>query len=130
MPFQFKLNLDSELSGLLSDYQIIIPSCVLSELKHLKHQEKFGISALKLALTKPQPEWYIDIESKILKPEDNVIDPGDESKTDDLLIQIAKTINGIVVTNDKNLMRQLNDLGVQTISLRAKKYLKLNTFFN
>ena len=61
VPFKFKLNLDSELKRLFGDYQIIIPSCVLNELKRLSTREKFGAIAYELAQSKSAPGWYIEL---------------------------------------------------------------------
>lgn len=126
MPFQFKLNLDSELLRLLGGYEIIIPSSVLTEVHTLSHHEKFGSEALKLARSKPSPAWYQNLEAKLLGFNDREKKNNKKLTVDDELILIAKKLNGIVVTNDKVLLKKLHDLGVRTISMRAKKYLKLN----
>ena len=135
MPFQFKLNLDSELIRLFGDYQLIVPSCVLSEVRKLQSSEKFGASALKLALKKPAPAWYKTFETQLLHARNKPKEIKDEkngrikeSEVDDEILQIAKALNGIVVTNDKTLMRKLQAHGVSTISLRGGKYLKLNSY--
>ena len=127
LPFQFKLNLDSELSRLIGVYELVIPSCVLSEIHRLHNTEKFGTLALKLALSRPQPDWYLKLETEILTDQasDDVFP--ELNKTDSNIIKIAKAISGIVVTNDKILLRLLHENDVQTISLRARKYLKLNS---
>ena len=129
LPFQFKLNLDSELNRLLGDYQIIIPRCIYRELHRLKDKEKFGHFALKLAKKKKPPVWYQTFEKEFLiKLERERKNRGlDRISIDTELLQIAKAVNGIVLTNDSGLLKDLKDLGLQTISLRAKKYLKLNT---
>ena len=130
MPFQFNLNLDSELSRLFGDYEIIIPRCIISELRGLATTKKFGSSALKLALTKKQPQWYLDFESELNSRLDKTSELPEKNRTDNLLIAIAKGIKAIVVTNDKLLLGQLYTEGVRTISLYGKKYLKLNEQFN
>ena len=130
MPFQFNLNLDSEFSRLFGDYEIIIPQCIISELRGLARTEKFGSSALQLALNKSQPHWYSDFESELNSRLDDTPELPEKNKTDQLLIKIAKEINGIVVTNDKALLSQLYAEGIRTISLYGKKYLKLNEQYN
>ena len=127
MPFQFKLNLDSELTRLLGEYQVIIPSCVISEIRRLESKEKFGSSALKLALSKPQPNWYQEFEAKLSEEPNTIRTPSGFSQTDREIIKIAKAISGIVVTSDRSLLEQLHANGITTISLRARKYLRLNS---
>jgi rRNA-processing protein FCF1 len=126
MPFQFKLNLDSELLRLLGEFEIIIPSCVLNEVHTLSHHEKFGSEALKLARSKPSPPWYKILEANLLEANHGEKKNNNKLTVDAELILIAKKLNGIVVTNDKVLLKKLHDMGVRTISMRAKKYLKLN----
>ncbi len=127
MPFQFKLNLDSELSRLLGEYEIIIPTCILTELRALRDTEKFGKPALDLALSKPQPKWYSDLEAHLLEHPTIAHVRGAEEKTDNILLHIAQELNAIVVTNDKILLKRLKENKLQTISMRGKKYLKLNS---
>jgi rRNA-processing protein FCF1 len=126
MPFQFKLNLDSELMRLLGDYELIIPTCVLSEARGLANSEKFGKSALKLALSKTQPDWFQEIEPEIPDIDSNKSEPSTTFEVDKRILDIAIKLNAIVVTNDKEFLKQLKAAGVQTISLRGRKYLKLN----
>jgi rRNA-processing protein FCF1 len=102
---------------------------VLSEVQALQNDEKHGTSAYKLALSKPQPRWYKILEAKLLKK------LGISSKhaekriihTDDLLIKIASELECPVVTSDKRLIQKLHASGINTISLRGKKYLKLSS---
>ncbi|WP_455391685.1 type II toxin-antitoxin system VapC family toxin [[Eubacterium] cellulosolvens] len=129
LPFQFKLNLDSELTRLFGDYEIIIPSCVLSELQRLRSTEKFGMMALKLAKSKPQPDWYMNLEPEIVSAHELGDSYPGLNKTDSTIIIIAKAISGIVVTCDKILLQHLHEAGVQSVSLRGKKYLKLNSLY-
>ena len=129
MPFQFKLNLDSELSRLLGVYEIIIPTCVLSEASSLERHEKFGKPALKLALSKIQPRWYKDLEAELDTKQDSELgSTGDRgiSSVDRVILTIALAIKGIVVTNDKIFLKELKAHGVRTISLKGRKYLKFN----
>lgn len=127
LPFQFKLNLDSELVRIFGTYELVIPRCVLSEIQRLHKTEKFGTLALKLAQSRPTPKWYSDLEAELMAAQDfNEPFPG-LNKTDSAIIKIAKAISGIVVTCDKELLHHLHEHGVQTISLRQKKYLKLNS---
>jgi rRNA-processing protein FCF1 len=127
LPFQFKLNLDSELIRIFGTYELVIPSCILSEVQRIQSTEKFGNLALKLARSKPIPDWYSNLEAEILAEKETSDPFPGLNKTDSNIIRIAVAISGIVVTCDKVLLRHLHDHGVQTISLRQKKYLKLNS---
>jgi rRNA-processing protein FCF1 len=128
MPFQFKINLDSEFSRLFGEYEIIIPSCVLSELQGLRRSEKFGTSALKLALSKTPPKWYQDFEAELFQKLNNQgIKTGKDLPVDIQILELAKALSGFVVTNDKVLLKKLHANDIRTISLRSRKYLKLNS---
>ena len=126
LPFQFKLNLDSELKRLLGTYELVIPTCVFSELYGLSTSQKFGTLALSLAKKISQPEWYLAFEVELLKQHENVFDTKDTSKTDSIILRLAKALSAIVVTSDKLLLKLLRKSDIQTITLRARKYLVLN----
>ena len=126
LPFQFKLNLDSELKRLLGVYELIIPTCVFSELYGLSTSQKYGTLALSLAKKISQPEWYLAFETELLKQHNNVFDTKDAIKTDSIILRLAKALSAIVVTSDKLLLKLLRDSSIRTITLRARKYLVLN----
>jgi rRNA-processing protein FCF1 len=127
MPFQFKLNLDSQLEELLGDYQIIIPHCVFNELRRLEKTEKFGTFALRLAGKKTPPEWYLTFEKEFIAKLELENTKSGDITIDTELLRIAMALNGIVLTNDRELQKTLRAHGLRTISLRARKYLKLNS---
>ncbi|MCD6370244.1 MAG: twitching motility protein PilT [Thermoplasmata archaeon] len=87
MPFQYNLNLDSELTRLLGDYEVYVPSCVLGELRKLSKRRWEAKAALQLA------EKYTIVEVKNL---------GDKG-----VIEAAKKLKAVVVTNDKALRIKL-----------------------
>ena len=123
IPFEFNINIDSELLRLFGDYQIVIPSCVFSELKRLSRTQKYGKMALDLAETKAQPKWYKDFEPDFLLELKKLPRRYDENPIDNQILEIAIELNGIVLTNDRNFLNKLEIAGVKTISLRKKKYL-------
>ena len=47
----------------------------------------------------------------------------DEKNADDSIIDLAKKINSVVVTNDRQLRNKLKDIPIPVIFLRAKKKL-------
>ncbi len=105
MPFQFKINLDSELRRLLGDLDVIVPSSVMGELRKLTDTNRNAKAALALA------EKYAIVEV--------------EGSGDDSLIQLANEIKGIVVTNDKKLIERLKESKIPVIFLRSRTHLVL-----
>jgi rRNA-processing protein FCF1 len=102
--FEFKIDLEDELTNLLGTYEILIPSSVLNELKNLKDRD--ARSALDFALR------YKVIET--------------EKKGDESIFALAKELNAVVVTNDRVLRKRLKDNGLKVIYLRQKSYLALD----
>jgi rRNA-processing protein FCF1 len=123
IPFEFKINLDSELKRLFGEYEIVIPTCVLKEIRRLSNTERFGKMALCLAEKISQPNWYLDIEMKLLNELTEKPQIYDENPIDNQILEIAKNINGIVLSNDRDFLKKLTANDVKTISLRKKKYL-------
>ena len=111
MVFEFSINLEEELTRLLGSYHIGIPTAVVSELKLL---EKHGKGAKKQKA----------IAALTFITRYNIID-SKGSTTDDAIVEVAKRIDGIVVTNDKELKRRLKVLDVPVIFLRKKQQLVL-----
>lgn len=104
MQFEFKIDLEGELFRILGAYEILIPSAVLNELKKIK--DKHAMPALKLA------EGYRVIVS--------------EKKGDESILSLAKEIDAVVVTNDRDLRKRLKENGLRAIYLRQKSYLAMD----
>ncbi|MDI6707615.1 MAG: twitching motility protein PilT [Candidatus Thermoplasmatota archaeon] len=102
--FQFKLNLEKELDRLLGKYEILVPTCVIQELKKLR--AKHAKSALKLA------ERYIKTELN--------------GKVDNAILELAKEGNIVVATNDRALRKKLRANKIPVVFLRARKKLELD----
>lgn len=101
MPFQFNINLDDELERLFGDVgSTYVPSSVLQELKGLGKK-----GPLKLS------EKYksIDVEKK-----------GDEG-----VLEAAERLDGVIVTNDKDLKKRALDRKIPVAYLRSKSHLEL-----
>ncbi|UCH89144.1 MAG: twitching motility protein PilT [Thermoplasmata archaeon] len=109
MPFQFKLNLDSELTRLLGQYEIIIPSSVIAELENLYRE-------------KQKPRWIKSALSLAKKYQIEHVN----GSGDDAICKAAQESNAIVVTNDKALKKRLKSRGVRTIWLKSKTHLVLD----
>ncbi len=85
IPFKFGVDLEKELSRLLGSCRIVVPSSVIKELKNLADHD----AKAPLALA----QRYETIQN--------------EGNGDDAILKMAKKMNGIVVTNDKDLKKRL-----------------------
>ena len=103
MPFEFKINVDLELQGLLGDYEAYVPGPAIGELKRSK--SKFANVALKLAGKYKRYETAIQ---------------GDEG-----IIAAAIDLNAYVVTNDALMRAKLRRAGIKCIFLRSRSHLFL-----
>ncbi len=126
IPFEFKINIDVELKRIMGDYQIIIPKCVFREVQRLSKTERFGKSALHLAKIKAPPSWYDEFEKELLMNISGKPPKYDDNPIDNQILEIAKELNAVILTNDRFFLKILNKNGIRTISLRKKKYLKPN----
>jgi rRNA-processing protein FCF1 len=110
MLFEYNINLNDELKRLLGNYKILIPKTIYNELKYLseKGKENKRLKA-KPALNLIKNYYLIDAEGK----------------PDDSLIILAKKYNGIILTNDKNLRKNIKKNSLKTIYLRNKSKLVL-----
>lgn len=111
MLFEFQINLEDELTRLIGRYDIIIPRPIIDELtilsKHGKGKKRiYAKASLKLI------ERYKVVDSE-------------EKNGDDSVFSLAQHLNGIVVTNDKELKIRLKNISMPVVFLRAKKKLVL-----
>jgi len=104
MPFESKLNLDLELSRLLGNCEMYIPSSVLGELRRSK--SKHARAALTLS------RKYPVVETPMLG--------------DDGVIDVARRMDAFVVTNDALLRSRLRKQGLKTIFLRSNNHLEID----
>jgi hypothetical protein len=109
MPFEFRIDLEKELSRLLGSYRVLVPKTVVRELKRLSRSNRKAKASLKLI------ERFEVIESN---------KEGDES-----ILEVAEKTNGIVITNDRELKNRLKEMSVGVIFLRAKKKLVMESFY-
>ncbi len=98
MPFQYKLNIDVELTRLLGSYELYVPSCVLGELERVAKRRWEARAALQMA----QRYRVIEVQSR-----------GDAG-----VIEAAKKLNAAVVTNDKALRIRLMKDGIRVIFMK------------
>lgn len=105
MPFQFGVNLDLELERLFGSFEILVPSPVVRELTSLAPKNRIARSALRLA------RKYKTVES--------------EGQTDKVLVDLAKDLHAVVVSNDKLVIRSLEREGLPYVRLRSRSHLIL-----
>ena len=111
MLFEFSIDLEDELTRLLGKFRIIVPSPIVEELKLLSEKGK----GKKKLIAKPSLELIKKYE--IVNAEGN---------GDDAVLMLAKKLNGIVITNDRELRKRVKESSLQTIYLRGKSRLVLD----
>ena len=99
MPFDFSINIDSELARLLGSYEIVVPRPILGELKKLAERSASAKAAASLARAK-----------KIIETDS----AGDES-----VIEAAEKNAAIILTNDSELIGIATSKGIKVIRMRG-----------
>ncbi|HEC95002.1 MAG TPA: hypothetical protein ENI45_03445 [Thermoplasmatales archaeon] len=111
--FEQTFDLEGAILRTVGRYEIIIPKAVVQELKVLSTAGKGATKRwAKAALT------YIKKKGFRIEDEDN-------EEVDNSLITLAKKLNGVVATNDKELKKRLREKGIPTLFLRERKRLML-----
>ena len=110
VPFQFNVDIITELEKILPSYKLTTPSFVINELKGLKNNNKGKIRlnanlALKLANSSK-----IEIKDISLLENETV---------DDALLRVSE----VLATNDIELKNRAKDKGITVVYLRQKKYI-------
>ena len=112
VPFQFNVDIITELEKLLPSYKLTTPSFVINELKGLKRNSKGKVRlnanlALKLANSSK-----IEIKDISLLENETV---------DDALLRVSE----VLATNDIELKNRAKDKGITVAYLRQKKYIAI-----
>ena len=110
VPFQFNVDIITELEKILPSYKLTTPSFVINELKGLKKNNKGKIRlnanlALKLANSSK-----IEIKDISLLENETV---------DDALLRVSE----VLATNDIELKNRAKNKGITVVYLRQKKYI-------
>ena len=110
VPFQFNVDIITELENKLPSYKLTTPSFVINELKGLKKNSKGKIRlnanlALKLANSSK-----VEIKDISLLENETV---------DDALLRVSE----VLATNDIELKRRAKDKGITVAYLRQKRYI-------
>ena len=113
VPFQFNVDVITELENTLPSYKLTTPSFVINELKGLKNNNKGKIRlnanlALKLANSSK-----IEIKDISLLENETV---------DDALLRVSE----VLATNDIELKNRAKDKGITVVYLRQKNYIAID----
>ena len=110
VPFQFNVDIITELENLLPSYKLTTPSFVINELKGLKNNNK-GKTRLNANLAlKLANSSKIEIKDISLLENETV---------DDALLRVSE----VLATNDIELKRRAKDKGITVAYLRQKRYI-------
>ncbi|MFH0815603.1 MAG: twitching motility protein PilT [Methanobacteriota archaeon] len=104
MPFQFKFNLDSELTRLLGSYTILVPESVVGELVNLSKRIPEARAALGLAR---RCECITVVASN----------------PDEALITLARDRKAYVLTNDVGLITLLKKARIPIVRMKGRNHL-------
>ena len=113
VPFQFNVDIITELEKLLPSYKLTTPSFVINELKGLKKNNKGKIrlnANLALMLANSSKVEIKDIS--LLENE----------TVDDALLRVSE----VLATNDVELKNRAKDKGITVAYLRQKKYIAVD----
>ena len=113
VPFQFNVDIITELEKVLPSYKLTTPSFVINELKGLKKNNKGKVRlnanlALKLANSSK-----VEIKDISLLENETV---------DDALLRVSE----VLATNDIELKKRAKDKGITVAYLRQKKYIAID----
>ena len=113
VPFQFNVDIITELEKLLPSYKLTTPSFVINELKGLKRNNKGKIRlnanlALKLANSSK-----VEIKDISLLENETV---------DDALLRVSE----VLATNDMELKKRAKAKGITVVYLRQKNYITVD----
>lgn len=111
MLFEFSINLEEELTRLFGKFKIIIPRPVVNELQFLSEHK----SGRKKFIAKPALKLIEKYE---------IVDA--DGKGDQSILELAKKLNCVVLTNDKKLREKIKELSLHIVYLRGKSKLVLD----
>jgi len=116
-PFQFKVNIENEITALVGSCDIVVPDIVLEELRNLqKKGNKTAGAALRYA---GRFEIYQRDSSAGVGGETGGV------RGDTAVLDAAIDLKAILVTSDKELIGRAKKMGLQVIFLRGKQRLEL-----
>ena len=116
VPFQFNVDIITELEKVLPSYKLTTPSFVINELKGLKRNNKGKIRlnanlALKLANS-----------SKVEIKDISLLENETVDTVDDALLRVSE----VLATNDMELKKRAKAKGITVVYLRQKNYITVD----
>jgi len=109
-PFQFKIDIEDEIIGLIGSCEMLVPDVVVKELIVLRDKgSKLAGAALQF--------------SNRFQKKGSATSPG--ITADDAILAATQEIDGILVTSDRELKDKAKNAGVKVIFLRGKQKLEL-----
>ncbi|WP_458405150.1 type II toxin-antitoxin system VapC family toxin [Methanobrevibacter sp.] len=112
VPFQFNVDIITELENTLPSYKLTTPSFVINELKGLKRNNK-GKTRLNANLAlKLANSSKVEIKDISLLENETV---------DDALLRVSE----VLATNDIELKNRAKDKGITIVYLRQKRYIAI-----
>lgn len=115
MLFEYSINYEQELVRLLGSYKLVVPSKIVEELKLLSEKGK------------GKKKRYAKPALKLIENYKIVFDKSENA--DNAVLNIAKQLNGIIFSNDKELKKRAKKEKIKTIFIRNKKYLMISEDF-
>jgi len=115
MIFEYSIKLEQELLRLLGNYEVVVPSKIIEELKFLCEKGR------------GKQKQYAKPALSLIKNYKIVINKSE--KADDAVLNTAKKLNGIILSNDKELKKRAKKEKIKTIFMRNKKYLMISEEF-
>lgn len=100
MPFQFSIDLEGEVDRIIPNPELYVPSSVIDELEGLKRKDALILS-----------ERYETIDV--------------EKDRDAGVIEAAEEVDGVIVTNDRELKEKARERGIPVAFLRSRSHLEL-----
>ena len=110
VPFQFNVDIITELEKLLPSYKLTTPSFVINELKGLKRNNKGKIRLNANLALKLVNSSKVEIKDISLLENETV---------DDALLRVSE----VLATNDIELKNRAKERGITVAYLRQKKYI-------
>ena len=110
IPYQFRVDIVSELRRLFPKQDLLVPSFVIGELEGIKRHsggDAMIAASIGLALAKKPP--FRIFEEELLEGE----------TVDDALLRISD----VLCTSDRELRRRARSRGIPVVYLRQKRYL-------
>ncbi|MDR2623964.1 MAG: twitching motility protein PilT [Methanobrevibacter sp.] len=117
IPFQFNVDIITELEKTLPSFKLVVPSFVIDELLGLKKNKKVKIRVNAELAIKIAKSHKITIKNIFLNKNESV---------DNGLLRISR----VLATNDKKLKEKARKKGITIVYLRQRRYLAIDGYVN